>query len=361
MRAGLVAARDERRCLGLDRLQRGLDVLALRRRPDRSSGRSGRSRCTSRRSASRRSRRRRISPPAALACTNTTSASPRRPVSSAWPVPCAITFTSMPVLALKIGRMWPNRPESCVEVVEATTMDLSCAERGRAERGGERRARARIRRFMHVLHLQITRSPRRNAAASGVAGEAKNARGLGALDQPAARQKHDVAGEPARLPEVVRRHHDLHARGRDVAHDVLHGFGGGRIEARGRLVEKQHLGIARERAGEREPLLLAAGEPRAGRSASARKADAAPAVRATRRVVARRAAHRRRSPPRSGAASPAAGTPWRAARPASPRPPHVTRPAVGAHQAHREAQQRALARAVRAEQHGRRAWRERRG
>src|SRR4051812_49739667 len=34
----------------------------------------------------------------------------------------------MPVLALNIGRMWPNRPESCVEVVEATTIDLSCAE-----------------------------------------------------------------------------------------------------------------------------------------------------------------------------------------------------------------------------------------
>ncbi len=63
----------------------------------------------------------------ALACTNTTSASPRRPVSSAWPVPCATTFTSMPVLALNIGRMWPNRPESWVDVVEATTIDFSCA------------------------------------------------------------------------------------------------------------------------------------------------------------------------------------------------------------------------------------------
>src|SRR5438132_1190833 len=66
----------------------------------------------------------------ALACTNSTSASPRRPVSSAWPVPCATTFTAMPVLALNSGRMWPNRPESCVEVVEATTIDLSCARAG---------------------------------------------------------------------------------------------------------------------------------------------------------------------------------------------------------------------------------------
>ena len=67
-----------------------------------------------------------------LAWTKTTSASPRRPVSSAWPVPCDTTFTSMPVLALNSGRMWPNRPESCVEVVEATTIDLSCASAGAA-------------------------------------------------------------------------------------------------------------------------------------------------------------------------------------------------------------------------------------
>src|SRR6516225_8213854 len=69
---------------------------------------------------------------ASLACTKTTSASPRRAVLSAWPVPCATTFTLIPVLALNSGRMWPNRPESCVEVVEATTMDLSCAHTGPA-------------------------------------------------------------------------------------------------------------------------------------------------------------------------------------------------------------------------------------
>ena len=67
-----------------------------------------------------------------LACTNTTSASPRLPVSSACPVPCAMTFTSMPVLALNFGRMNPNSPESCVEVVDATTIDLSWASAGNA-------------------------------------------------------------------------------------------------------------------------------------------------------------------------------------------------------------------------------------
>ena len=79
-----------------------------------------------------------------------------------------------------------------------------------------------------------------------------------ALDEAAARQKHDVAGEAARLPDVVRRHHDLHARGRNRTHDVLDALGRGRIEARGRLVEEENFRIARERAGQREALLLAA-------------------------------------------------------------------------------------------------------
>src|SRR5262249_40470760 len=58
----------------------------------------------------------------------TTSASARRGQSSAWPVPRATTLTTMPVFCLNSGRMKPYNPESCVEVVDATTMDLSCAE-----------------------------------------------------------------------------------------------------------------------------------------------------------------------------------------------------------------------------------------
>jgi hypothetical protein len=33
----------------------------------------------------------------------------------------------MPVFAVKIGKMYPKRPESCVEVVDATMIDRSCA------------------------------------------------------------------------------------------------------------------------------------------------------------------------------------------------------------------------------------------
>src|SRR6516165_1225086 len=69
---------------------------------------------------------------ASFACTNTTSASPRRARSRAWPVPLAMTLTSMPVFCLNRGGIKPNSPESSVEVVDATTIDLSCAYAGGA-------------------------------------------------------------------------------------------------------------------------------------------------------------------------------------------------------------------------------------
>ena len=82
-----------------------------------------------------------------LACTNTTSASPRRAVSSAWPVPCDTTFTSIPVLVLNSGRRWPNSPESWVEVVEATTIDLSCASAGEPIRASAVARMTKLRRW----------------------------------------------------------------------------------------------------------------------------------------------------------------------------------------------------------------------
>ena len=66
---------------------------------------------------------------ATWSCTKTTSASPRRAMSSAWPVPTATTRTSMPLAALKLGSRCANRPDCSVEVVEAMTIDFaaSCA------------------------------------------------------------------------------------------------------------------------------------------------------------------------------------------------------------------------------------------
>ena len=77
----------------------------------------------------------------------------------------------------------------------------------------------------------------------------------------------------SRLAEIVRRHHHLDAARGDGADDVLDRLGGGRIEARGRLVEEQHLGVARERARQRQPLLLAAGQPPRRAAAEAREPD----------------------------------------------------------------------------------------
>src|ERR1700757_5185253 len=64
----------------------------------------------------------------------TTSASPRRAVSSARLVLWARTFTSMPVFSLKIGSRYPNRPESCVDIVEATRISSAVLGRPRPMR-----------------------------------------------------------------------------------------------------------------------------------------------------------------------------------------------------------------------------------
>ena len=74
-------------------------------------------------------------------------------------------------------------------------------------------------------------------------------------------QQHDLAGEPRASPRscvAITTLMPRAATARMMSSIALVAAG---IEARGRLVEKQHLGIAGERAREREPLLLAAGEP----------------------------------------------------------------------------------------------------
>src|SRR6185503_9475223 len=145
---------------------------------------------------------------ASRSCTKTTSASPRLPMSSAWPVPCATTRTLIPVFAPNSGRMCLNRPDCSVDVVEATTMDLSCAAAGAA-----------------AAHEQ------------------------------------DLVGETVRLAEIVRGHDDLAARLVHREHDRFHHARGGRIEIGGGLVEEQNFGIERPCARERHALLLAAREP----------------------------------------------------------------------------------------------------
>src|SRR5215510_6691311 len=188
---------------------------------------------------------------ASLACTKTTSASPRRAVLSAWPVPWATTLTSMPVLALNSGRMWPNRPESCVEVVEATTIDLSRARTGPAAMRATVAAKtSRLRRVGMVLSSLCssiagwaTASDQQLASHEAARilgpGVSKECVGRAALDHASAMHEHDLAGEAPRLAEIVRRHHHLDPARSNDADDVLNRLGRGRVEARGRLFEQE--------------------------------------------------------------------------------------------------------------------------
>src|SRR5262245_38468004 len=128
----------------------------------------------------------------------------------------------MPVLPLNSGRMWPNRPESCVEVVEATTMDLSRAPTGPAAmRATVATTTSRLRRvgigallFMFLYRGVGDGSDQQLAAHEPATrllgpGVGKECVGRAALDHAAAMHEHDLAGEALRLAEIVRRHHHL--------------------------------------------------------------------------------------------------------------------------------------------------------
>ena len=107
----------------------------------------------------------------------------------------------------------------------------------------------------------------------GCCGRGEEAFGRRAFVHGAAQHEYDLAGEPTRLAEIVRRHHDLDAGLRDRADDVLDRLGGRRIEAGGRLVEKQDLRIAGERPRQRQALLLAPRQPAGGPVGDVQEAD----------------------------------------------------------------------------------------
>ena len=127
------------------------------------------------------------------------------------------------------------------------------------------------------------------------------------------------------------------------------------IEVRRRLVEEQHLRMQRPGARQRQALLLAAGEHarRAMRDMSQADLAPAPPLRSAPGLqhAARVPVRRPHWPAPSGAASPAAGTPWPAA---CARPPPAPRDPAGGglEQAVHEAHQHALSRAVGAEDDG---------
>ena len=86
-------------------------------------------------------------------------------------------------------------------------------------------------------------------------------------------QKYDLAGQPARLTQIMGRHHDFDAALGHGLDDVFDGFRRGRIEARSGLVEEQQDGVAGERSRQRQSLLLAAGQPPRGPVLEAAEAD----------------------------------------------------------------------------------------
>src|SRR5262244_525983 len=178
--------------------------------------------------------------------------------------------------------------------------------------------------------------------------------------------EHDLAGEAPGLAEIVGRHHNLDPARSNGADDVLDRLGRGRIEARGRLVEHEDLRLLGERARERQPLLLAAGELSRRPAAEPEKADGGgELVDAGSTLCARHAGCRKRITDVAGGAAAEhrralehdGAMRWLGSLAASPG--HAS--AHGRSQAHEQAQQRGLACAVRSDQHGRRAGRESEG
>ena len=76
-------------------------------------------------------------------------------------------------------------------------------------------------------------------------------------------KKRGVVGDPGGLLHVVGDDHDR-VLGLELVDQVLDRRGRDRVEGRARLVHQQHLRLDRDRAGDAEPLLLAAGEAHAG-------------------------------------------------------------------------------------------------
>ena len=210
---------------------------------------------------------------------------------------------------------------------------------------------------------QTSNSPARNVSGLGGLRRVEERRGGAGFHDTAAVKHDDVAGQPPRFAEIVGRHHDLDVALADGADDVLHRLGGGRIEARGRLVEEQHGRIARERPRQRQPLLLAAGQPSRGAIGEMTETDQFEQLAGAARMLrARDAGGTQREADIGGGAAPEHRRALKHDRALERRdifqPAPGDAPARGRDQPHRHAQQRGFARAVGADQHRRRARRQ---
>ena len=92
-------------------------------------------------------------------CTSTRSASPCAAVARAWPVPCAITRTSMPVVRVKIGRICRSKPLFSTDVVDASRMVCAHATAGNAASRAKRHRRCITETPVDVANSPRSRTP----------------------------------------------------------------------------------------------------------------------------------------------------------------------------------------------------------
>ena len=134
------------------------------------------------------------------------------------------------------------------------------------------------------------------------------------LHDTAGMHEDHVVGEPSRLPEIVGYQDDGDPAAMRLVDELFDRVRRGRIQARGRLVEQEHPGCARERTDDREPLLLTRGKDPGGPMHHVVKPRPPERLRFPRRVLpSAHSAHRQREAQvgekRSAATLPDAGTP----------------------------------------------------
>ena len=235
---------------------------------------------------------------AARSCTNTTSASPRRPMSSACPVP------TRDDAHLDAGRLLEGRQQVGEQARllgarrrghrdEAVLRDRG--PRSASERGARRATSATSRARLRSRRGDHGNSPLRKAIGARRGRRGRRIPAVGRSASIAAVVHVDDRGRQALgLAEVVGAHHERRAVGGEGGEHALDLLLGRRVEARRRLVEEQHVGRERPGAREREALLLAARE------------------RPRRRVAQRPEADARAAPPRARSRARARGEPARA-------------------------------------------------
>ena len=219
--------------------------------------------------------------------------------------------------------------------------------RSRPTRAGSRpgpRPRARVpaekrpssQRTVPPRPCRAARRPRRGTPPPSASSAGRRPPPASRLDHAPVAQDGDLVGQRERLGLVVGDEQGARARGAQDPGDLLaQRLAKARVERGERLVEQDHLGVGRERAGERDPLALAARElVRVGLGAARGRR-----ARASRRRARGARRRSRRWPPRRGGeqgalledhADPAAARldPTRR-RSATRRPPIRTRPASG--------------------------------